>query len=77
MTQLTLRQMRRMRDLSQAEMAQKMGVSVTTYAAWERCPAKVKTGKLMQVLKLLGYKISDLRLFNAADSVFTDNEWGD
>ena len=74
---MTLRQMRRVRDKTQAQMAQEMKVTIPTYQAWEKCPARVKTGKLLEVLHILGFSIDDLKLFNTSDSAYMDSEWGD
>ena len=55
-----------------------MGVTTATYAAWEKCPAKIKTGKLMQVLQVLGCSVYDLKLFGDGGQVpFVDYEEGE
>ena len=78
MAQMTLRQMRRVKEITQAQMAQAMGVSVCTYQAWEKCPAKIQTGKLMRVLQILGYSIFDLKLWGDGGKVaFVDHETGE
>lgn len=60
--QMTLRQMRRVQDITQAQMAQAIGVSIGTYQAWEKCPAKVPIGKLIQIAKVLGCNATDLKI---------------
>ena len=67
--QMTLRQLRRLRDITQAQMAERLGITTATYASWEKCPAKVKTGRLLQVLQILGCSIYDLKIFGEGGKV--------
>ena len=72
MERLTLRQMRLMKDMTQRELAEIMGVNVNTYCAWEKCPAKIQAGHLLKVLSILGYSIRDLKLFNDNGSAYME-----
>lgn len=49
-----LRSMRKVRQLSQADLALKLGVTQSRIAAIERNPAAVSTGQLLEILKILG-----------------------
>lgn len=69
MPKMTLRQLRRVRDITQAQMAENLGITPSTYAAWEKCPAKVKTGKLLQVLQILDCSICDLKIYGDGGKV--------
>lgn len=79
MEKMTLRQVRRVQEITQEEMAKRLGVSKATYAAWEKCPAKVQTGKLIQAVRILGCKLTDIRIFGEGESKipYTDCEEGD
>lgn len=74
MEKLTLRKRRRLNDLTQKQVAQALGISVGTYQAWEKCPAKVPVGKLIMVAKVLGCNVNDLKL--VGDSKQTRGEQG-
>lgn len=71
---LTLRQMRRIREISQTEMAKRLGVAPGTYVMWERCPAKIKTGRLIEICRILNCSVDDIILFNKADEPFHDED---
>lgn len=49
-----LRSMRKVRRLSQTDLALKLGVSQSRIAAIERNPATVSAGQLLDLLKVLG-----------------------
>ena len=49
-----LRSLRKVRQLSQADLARKLGVTQSRIAAIERNPAAVSTGQLLEILKILG-----------------------
>lgn len=49
-----LRSLRKVRQLSQTELALKLGVSQSRIAAIERNPATVSAGQLLDLLKVLG-----------------------
>ena len=48
-----LRSLRKVRQLSQGDLARKLGVSQSRIAAIERNPATVSTGQLLELLKVL------------------------
>jgi HTH-type transcriptional regulator/antitoxin HipB len=49
-----LRSLRKVRQLSQADLADKLGVTQSRIAAIERNPAAVSAGQLLEILKVLG-----------------------
>ena len=49
-----LRSLRKVRRLSQADLALQLGVSQSRIAAIERNPAAVSAGQLLEILKVLG-----------------------
>lgn len=63
-----LRSLRKVRGLSQSDLARKLGVSQSRIAAIERNPATVSAGQLLELLKALHV---DLVLRDAGAS--TDN----
>ncbi|TXT33518.1 MAG: HTH-type transcriptional regulator antitoxin HipB [Comamonadaceae bacterium] len=52
-----LRSLRKVRQLSQAELALKLGVTQSRIAAIERNPAAVSAGQLLEILKVLGVEL--------------------
>lgn len=52
-----LRSLRKVRQLSQADLARRLGVSQSRIAAIERNPAAVSAGQLMAVLQVLGVEL--------------------
>ena len=59
---LTLRQARTGVELSQEEMAERLGVSTVTYNSYEKDPKKMKVGMLVQFSKVTGIDLSMLKL---------------
>lgn len=68
----TLKQMRRIREKTQKQMALKLGVTEGTYRTWEHCPARVQVGTLFRILHILDFKITDLKMFLSKDTPYTD-----
>lgn len=52
-----LRSMRKVRGLSQTDLARRMGVTQSRIAAIERNPAAVSAGQLLELLKVLGVEL--------------------
>ena len=76
--QMTLRQMRRVQDITQAQMAQAIGVSIGTYQAWEKCPAKVPIGRLIEIARLLECSATDFKIVGDGGKVpFVDKAAGE
>ena len=57
MENMTLKQWRRVKDLTIEEMAKACGVHPNTYAAWERNPDKVRIGDAVKVASILGVDV--------------------
>lgn len=74
MTKKTLRQIRRMRDITQEEMASAMHVAPSTYLRWENCPAKIQIGKLLQICEILSCSIMDIKIFLKGNGVYVESE---
>lgn len=60
--QYSLRELRARHRWTQAEIAKKLGVSTTTYFAWEQEPGKVKISNMMKICELFGLTLNDIFL---------------
>jgi len=69
-----LRSLRKVRQLGQADLALKLGVSQSRIAAIERNPAAVSAGQLMEYLKVLGVELV-LRDAQATTGTSAQGEW--
>ena len=59
---LTLREWRRVKEMSQEEMANVCGVHLNTYRAWEENPAEIRLSKANLIADALGISITDIIL---------------
>lgn len=59
---LTMREWRRLKEISQEKMAVMLGIHVNTYRAWEEKPSEIKISSAMKVADLLGITLDDLIL---------------
>jgi transcriptional regulator with XRE-family HTH domain len=46
--------------ISQSEMAEKLGISQTSYADWERYPVALRPDQVQQLIEILGVTADDL-----------------
>lgn len=56
----TLKQYRLIKGLTQAQMAEIIGIHVNTYANWEENPEKISIGKAKLIAEALGLSIDEL-----------------
>ncbi len=56
----TLKQHRLIKGLTQAQMAEIIGVHVNTYANWEESPEKISIGKAKLIAEALGLSIDEI-----------------
>ncbi len=61
---LTVKQHRLIREISQEEMAEKVGVHVQTYRAWEENPEKISIAKAKKIATAFGISINDIYFSN-------------
>lgn len=61
---LTVKQHRLIREISQEEMAEKVGVHVQTYRAWEENPEKISIAKAKKIAIAFGISINDIFFSN-------------
>lgn len=65
--QLTIKEWRRLKEITQGEMADFCGVHVNTYRAWEENPAMIKLTNATLIAERLGVGLSDI-LFLPCDT---------
>ena len=65
---LTLASWRKARNFTQAEMAQKLGVSLMTYTRWESKPHKITISKAFEICKILDITLNDVIFFDFDDT---------
>ncbi len=58
--QYTLKELRARKGLTQAEVANKLGISVQTYGAWENDFGIVKARNAVKVAHFFGVKVDDI-----------------
>jgi DNA-binding XRE family transcriptional regulator len=59
---LTLKQWRMIKDLTQQEIADKIGVHVNTYAAWEQNPERIELQYCKKIAEALGEDLNSIFL---------------
>lgn len=62
MQQYTVKELRARKNLTQAQIAEKLGVSVQTYNAWEKDISKVAIGKVEALAEIYGVTIGEIFL---------------
>lgn len=57
---LTLREWRRVKEISQENMANKLKIHVNTYQNWEKDSGKISFDKAVEISKILGVSLNDI-----------------
>lgn len=57
---LTLREWRRVKEISQEDLAAKLNVSTGTIRNWETSPGKIPFEKAVEISKALGLEMTDI-----------------
>lgn len=57
---LSLREWRRVKEISQEEMAEKLNIHVNTYMNWEKNPGKIGFLKAVEISKILNVSLDDI-----------------
>lgn len=57
---LTVREWRRVREISQESMAEKLKIHVNTYQRWEKEPGLITFEKAVEISKILGVSLNDI-----------------
>ena len=60
--QYSLKELRARKNWTQRQTAEKLGVSVQTYNAWEKDISRVAVGKVIAVAELFGVKLSEINI---------------
>ena len=61
---LTIREWRKLKEVSQEKMAQKLGVHANTYAAWEKNAARIPVDKAFAIALIFDVTIDSI-IFDA------------
>ncbi len=57
---LTLKQWRRVKEISQAQMAERLGIHINTYQNWENDPGKISVAMADKIIGILGIQPNDI-----------------
>ena len=57
---LTLREWRRVKEVTQEQLADVCNVHVNTYRAWEEKPSEIKLSAAMKIVERLGITLDDI-----------------
>ena len=60
--QYSLKELRARKNWTQRETAEKLGISVQTYNAWEKDISRVAVGKVLVVAELFGVQLSEIKI---------------
>lgn len=69
----TLKEWRVHRDLTQEQLAKKIGVPVSTYNGWEKNSDSIKIGNVLKVCNALDVSPQDVIFFNDESYLKYDN----
>ena len=58
---LTLREWRRIKEISQQSMADKLNIHVGTYQHWEQDPGRIPFGKAVEIARIFQVELDDIR----------------
>lgn len=59
---LTLREWRRLKEVTQAQMAEACGVTTSTYIDWEKKPSGIKISYALKIAERLDITLDDIIL---------------
>lgn len=62
---LTVREWRRVKELSQESVAKSLGVHVNTYQNWEQDPGKISIEKAFELAKIFGVSLNEISFKSA------------
>jgi len=72
--QLTLREWRRVLGLTQSQVAEKVGVHINTWKKYERYPATIRIGTLVDICEAFGISITEVKLFDSKGVPWTEGD---
>ena len=61
--QYSLKELRARKNWTQRETAQRLGISVQTYNAWEKDISRVAVGKVIKIADLFEVKLSEIKIY--------------
>ena len=62
--QLTIKEWRKILNLSQADVADKLNIHLNTYREYEAHQDRIRIGTLIKFCNALGIKISEVKIFD-------------
>ena len=74
MRQMTIRQLRRSKELTQQQLAEKLGIAVVTYQTYEKCPAQMRIKTLLKLCDVLEVDVRAIKLFNGSSDMFIEQD---
>lgn len=60
--QYSLKELRARKNWTQKETAERLGISVQTYNAWEKDISRIAVGKVLVVADLFGVELSEIKI---------------
>ena len=60
----SLKELRARKNWTQRQTAEKLGISVQTYNAWEKDISHVAIGKVLRIAELFDVELSEIRIRN-------------
>lgn len=60
--QYSLKELRARKNWTQKETAERLGISVQTYNAWEKDISRIAVGKVLVVADLFGVELSEIKV---------------
>ncbi len=61
---MTVRALRRAKEISQESMAKMLGVAVGTYQNWEKEPEKITISNAVKIASILGVSMNEIEFTN-------------
>lgn len=61
MKEYTLKELRARKDMTQSQVAEKLGVSTQTYNSWEADFGKVKIRAACEIARIFGVKVDQIK----------------
>ena len=56
----TIKSLRALNNMTQADLAKLLGVSLPTIIKWEKQPHSIPFGKVLQIVEIMGVSINDI-----------------
>lgn len=64
---MNLRAWRRAKEITQAEMAERLGIHVATYQNWEKAPQNISVRNALKISEILCVPLDEIKFTEADD----------